>query len=109
VSEARKTIEVEGVLDLSIDGIPARLFAEGRQLRLEVRRPVRLLRGVPRRAMVGFAARLEQLGLTLRVVGRRSTLLVLGRGVSSRAGRLLLRSSQIGFRDYPEAKESTGS
>jgi hypothetical protein len=96
-------IEVEGVLELQIGGVPARLVAEGRQLRLEVHRPSRLLRAVSPRAVLRLATRLERLGLTLRVVGRRRTLLVLGRGVRSRAGRLLLRSPHVGFRDYPEA------
>jgi hypothetical protein len=92
-------IAVDGVLDLSVDDVPARLVATGRELRLEVRRPLRLLRRTSLRSVLRLAAVLDGLGLTLRVVGRRRTLLLLGRGVRSRAGRLLLRSPHVGFRD----------
>jgi len=92
-------ILVDGVLDLSIDGSAARLVADGQQLRLEVSRPVRLLRSLQWRSVLRLAALLDRLGLTLRVVGRRRTILLLGRGVRSRTGRLLLRSQHVGFRD----------
>jgi hypothetical protein len=88
---------VEGELELSIDGVPASLTAHGRHLRLQVHRPVRLLRGLRLRTLARLAARLDRLGLTLHLVGRRRTLLVLGRGVSSRLGRWLLRSPYVGF------------
>jgi hypothetical protein len=91
-------IGIDGVLDISVDGVPARLVAEGRTLRLEARQPFRLLRRVSFRTVVRAAGVLDRMGLTLRVVGPRGTLLYLGRGVGSRAGRLLLRSPHIGFR-----------
>jgi len=97
-------IEVDGVLELSIDDIPARLIAEGRELRLEVRRPFRLLRTVSLRNVIRLAELLNRLGLTLRVVGRRRTVLLLGRGIRSRTGRVLLRSPHVGFRDAPAAR-----
>jgi hypothetical protein len=97
-------IHMDGVLELSIDDIPARLVAEGSELRLEVRRPFRLLRTVSLRSVLRLAVVLNRLGLTLRVVARRRTVLLLGRGIRSRTGRLLLRSPHVGFRDAPPVR-----
>jgi hypothetical protein len=91
-------IAIDGALDVSLDGVPARLVAEGRRLRLEVHHPVRLLRRLSLRSLVRLAARLDRLGLTLHVVTRRRTVLLLGSGVQSRVGRILFRSSLVGFR-----------
>lgn len=91
-------IRIEGALQLSIDGAPARFFAEGRALRLELGRARTLLRLGGPGGVRKLAATLDRLGLTLVISRGRRTLLVLGRGVDSRVARILLRAPFVGLR-----------
>ena len=82
----RFDLSVEGDLRLSVGGVPARLEAVGRELRLEVDRFWPFVFAGGWRRIGGVSRRLEAVGLTLRVVRRGRLLFTLG--AESRSSRL---------------------
>ncbi|WP_375503521.1 hypothetical protein [uncultured Jatrophihabitans sp.] len=98
-------LQVDSDLQLEVDGVPARLIANGRQLTLSTSDAGRLVaraldslpggRGPLRSALAEAATLLDALGLTANVVDDSGDVLELGRGCHSVLGRLLLSSDRV--------------
>ncbi len=96
-------LQVQADLRIDVDGVPARLTAEGDRLTLQSSRPERAWAAAP--ALVGRAAGprwvgraadvLADAGLTVDVVGPQGVVVSLGDGVGSRLGRAVTGSSAV--------------
>ena len=63
-------VELSGVLNVTVEGVPIRVEAEGRELRVVADRPFALMRRGGLRALRSVEPLLKRLELTVRVVHR---------------------------------------
>ena len=102
-------LDVQGELDLDVDGVPAHLSATGSRLLLTSAHPDRVWAAAVASALpagvgvvagpraVGRAAEaLAAAGLQLRVAGPHGTVVTLGDGVASRLGQVTTGSAAVG-------------
>ena len=82
-------LALHGVINIAVNGIPARFEAEDQGMRIEVEDPVAFLRAAQllHKSNLGvlrlLAEQLAQNGLTLKIVSRGKTLVVIGHEVRS--------------------------
>lgn len=89
-------LALQGVLNIAVNGIPARFEAEEKAMRLDLEDPVAFLRASQlfHKSNLGvlrlLAEQLAQNGLTLTIVSRGKTLIVMGHEVRSGMASSLL-------------------
>src|SRR5690349_17464321 len=89
-------LALQGVLNISVNGIPARFEAEERALRLDIESPVSFLRASQLfhasslKALRMMAEQLAQNGLTLTVTSKEKTLVLIGHEVQGGVASSLL-------------------
>lgn len=77
-------VELSGVLVVTVEGVPVRVEAAGRELRVAADRPVALMRRGGFRTLRSIEPLLERLGLTIRVVHRGRVVASGGSGAKGR-------------------------